>query len=371
MLPERQIGLSAHDFQQALAAPEVVIARSLRDGEAPGVASRWLMRLQNLLGGMAGGNDALQAMSARGDRLLALAAGLDRPDTPLNPAPRPCPAPPLAARPRTLSVTRIETLIRDPYAIYARHILKLYPLDPLSPTPTPLMRGNVVHAVLERFVRHSMDGLPDSPETLYDHCVEAELSASVPWPATRALWRHHLLRAKAFFIETEQQRRALGQPFATEITGKRLIKGTAFDVTLTAKADRIDIGHGGTALIYDYKAGNPVKVNQIKTFAVQLPLEGAIAEAQGFSGLHAQHVGALALIYLGSKQGVIEFNGDDPAMVDVWRRVTGFLSAYQMLEKGYTARLRPELIEHASDYDHLARRGEWQDDDAPVTEVFS
>ncbi len=369
MLPERHIGLSAHDFQQALGAAEVVISRATREGEAPSVASRWVMRLQNLLGGMEGGKEVLEQMEARGNRLLALAATLDRPAGPPTPAKRPCPAPPLAARPRKLSVTRIETLIRDPYAIYASHVLRLYPLEPLTPEPDYLMRGNVVHDTLERFITASMEALPDDPAQLYDTCMEAALAA-VPWPSFRAKWRHHLRQAKGFFLATEAERRAQGQPFALEITGARTIKGQAFDVTLTAKADRIDIGAGGTAMIYDYKAGSPESVNKIKAFNVQLPLEGAIAEAQGFKGLKALHVGALELVYLGKKTGVVRFAGDDPVMEDVWQRVVGFLNAYQMPEKGYAARLRPELISFESDYDHLARRGEWADDEAPETEVL-
>ncbi len=369
MLPERHIGLSAHDFQQALGAAEVVISRAEREGEAPSVASRWVMRLQNLLGGMEGGKAVLADMQARGQRLLALAATLDRPEGAPTPAKRPCPAPPLSARPRKLSVTRIETLIRDPYAVYASHILRLYPLDPLTPEPDFLMRGTVVHDTLERFLAASMDTLPDDPAALYDTCMEAALEA-VPWPAHRAKWRHHLLRAKGFFLETEAERRAQGRPFALEVTGARVVKGRAFDVTITARADRIDIGAGGVANIYDYKAGNPESVKKIKAFNVQLPLEGAIAEAQGFAGLKALHVGALELVYLGKKTGVIRFDADDPVMVDVWRRVVGFLNDYQVPEKGYAARLRPELTKYEGDYDHLARRGEWADDEPPVVEVL-
>ena len=370
MLPERQIGLSAHDFQQALGAGEVLISRALREGEAPSVASRWVMRLQNLLGGMEGGKEVLASMEARGEALLALAATLDRPVGKPKPAKRPCPAPPLAARPRKLSVTRVETLIRDPYAIYASHVLKLYPLDPLVPEPDFLMRGNVVHDAVERFVAASMDALPEDPELLYNTCTEAAL-AKVPWPSVRAKWRHHMMRAKRFFLESEAARRREGQPFALEITGMRVSKGQIFDVTLTAKADRIDIGAGGTAMIYDYKAGSPDSIKKIKAFNVQLPLEGAIAEAQGFKDLKALHVGALELVYLGSKTGVIRFEGDDSVMVDVWQRVVGFLNEYQALEKGYAARLRPEISSYDGNYDHLARRGEWPDDEAPVAEVFS
>ena len=343
----------------------MVISRSLREGDAPSVAARWVLRLRNLIGGMEGGTTALKQMDARGARLLALAATLDRPEGPPTPAPRPCPAPPLRARPRKLAVTSVETLIRDPYAIYARTILGLRPLDPLTQAPDARMRGTVLHDALEHFMQASMEGLPDDPAALYTRCIDTALAKAVPWPAIRSLWRHHFMRAQDFFLQSEAARRAVATPAFTEITGTRLVKGPAFDLTLTAKADRIDITPAGGAYIYDYKTGNPESKAKIAAFNVQLPLEGAIAEAQGFEGLKAGHVAGLALVYFGAKAGVVSFAENDDVMTNVWDRVVEFLNGYQLPEKGYAARLRPELIFFDGDYDHLARRGEWADD-APL-----
>jgi len=62
LLPERRIGLSAHDFQQAASAPDVWLTRSARSDDAETVPSRWLNRLTNLLGGLPdqGGRDLRQ-----------------------------------------------------------------------------------------------------------------------------------------------------------------------------------------------------------------------------------------------------------------------------------------------------------------------
>ena len=370
-LPERHIGLSAHDFQQALGAPEVVISRCLRDGEAPSVASRWLLRLQNLLGGMPGGEAAYNAMKTRGDWLLALANRLEQPESEPRPASRPCPAPPLSARPRRLSVTGIETLIRDPYAVYARHVLRLYPLDPLLPEASPIMRGNVLHNILERFIQASMQALPANPEALYDECVDAVLQAEVPWPSIRALWRHHMMQARGFFLTTEAGRRTHARPFGTEIKGTRMIKGEVFDVELTAKADRIDISPAGGARIYDYKAGTRKSVKPLKAFSMQLPLEGMIAEAQGFEGLNARQAEALELIYMGDGGAVVSFGPEDDVMDNTWQRIVEFLNRFQDSNHGYAARIRHDLIDFDSDYDHLSRRGEWQDDDPASPEIWS
>ncbi|MEM7317598.1 MAG: double-strand break repair protein AddB, partial [Pseudomonadota bacterium] len=146
LLPERRIGLAAHDFQQAVGAREAWLTRSARSDDAETVPSRWLNRLTNLLQGLpdTGGPDVLADMRARGQIWLGWASQLEQ-AKPLAPAARPSPQPPLSARPRRLSVTEIKRLIRDPYAIYARHVLRLRPLDPLVQAPDALLRGVVVH----------------------------------------------------------------------------------------------------------------------------------------------------------------------------------------------------------------------------------
>ncbi|MDX5402925.1 MAG: double-strand break repair protein AddB, partial [Rhodobacterales bacterium] len=163
LLPERRIGLSAHDFQQAIAAPQVWLTRSIRSDDAQTVASRWLNRMMNLLEGLPdqGGRDTLRAMRERGAAWLERITRLEAP-VPRKPAIRPSPRPPVAARPRQLSVTEIKRLIRDPYAIYAKHVLRLHPLNSLMQAPDALLRGIVTHDVLESFIK----GVRDDPDTL-------------------------------------------------------------------------------------------------------------------------------------------------------------------------------------------------------------
>ncbi|MGB0903677.1 MAG: double-strand break repair protein AddB, partial [Mangrovicoccus sp.] len=160
--PERRVGLSAHDYQQAVCSGEVILSRAARDAEAETVPSRWLNRLLNLLGGLPDqhGDAALAAMQARGTVWTDLAAQQDRPAHRLPPSPRPAPAPPAQARPRNYRATEIETLIRDPYQIYARKILKLHPLDGLRQRPEARLRGTLFHEVLETF----LPLYPDLPE---------------------------------------------------------------------------------------------------------------------------------------------------------------------------------------------------------------
>ena len=117
-VPERAIGIAAHDFVQAMGAPQVVLTRAARSEGVPTVPSRWLLRLDAVL--RAVGLDGALGETGAPDGLAELIDAADY--RPLPPAE---PRPPLAARPRRLSVTQIETWLRDPYAIYARHILGL------------------------------------------------------------------------------------------------------------------------------------------------------------------------------------------------------------------------------------------------------
>ena len=362
-LPERRIGLAAHDFQQAAAARRVILTRAARDAEAPTVASRWLLRLENLLGGLGDpGKTALEGARARGAAVLARAAALDRPEAELAAARRPSPRPPLAARPAELSVTQLETLVRDPYAIYARKVLALKPLDPPGRLADALARGTTLHAALENFIDATEEALPEDTLAVFLAAAEAALAETVPWPATRAIWRARLLRASDWFISGECERRARGRPAVRETRGRRALSGTPRPFTVTAKADRIDIAFDGGCAIYDYKSGNVPSEKEAAAFHLQLPLEAAIAEAGGFREIGNRPASHLELIGLNArKTRTLPASPDEIATT--WARLVELVTLYQTETTGFTARLRPQRLTFAGDYDHLARFGEWSDGD--------
>ncbi|WP_293883898.1 double-strand break repair protein AddB, partial [Sphingomonas sp.] len=111
---ERRVGLAAHDLATALGGREVLITRARRDARSPTIASRFWLRLDAMTGGI-----------EHDDRIVALAAAIDTPDTPAPMTRRPAPTPPAALRPRRISVTDVDRLQADPYAFYAKAMLKL------------------------------------------------------------------------------------------------------------------------------------------------------------------------------------------------------------------------------------------------------
>ncbi len=363
--PDRQIGLSAHDFQLALGATEVLLSRSRRDEDAPTVPSRWLSRLTNLLDGLGPeGKAVLRAMTARGEGLLARARAFEAPREAIPPAPRPAPVPPQDAHPCKLSVTQVEILIRDPYAIYARHVLKLRPISPPGRQPDALLRGDVNHKVLERFVRQTVDGLPPDAENIFARAAAEVLEQEVPWPSARGMWFARLMAVRAAFLETERQRRERGVPLVFEGKGARQ---TADGFTLSAKADRIDRNFDGTVSIYDYKSGAPPSQKEVEVFAVQVPLEAAIAAAGGFDGVAPAEASVLEIIGLGSDHKITHLDMDHARIVTIWTQVCDLIAHFHA-GAGYPARTRPRKLTFEGDFDHLSRRGEWLDGDDYVAE---
>ncbi|HEY9040285.1 MAG TPA: double-strand break repair protein AddB [Roseovarius sp.] len=366
LLPERRIGLAAHDFQQAVLSGEVWITRSVRSDDSETVVSRWLNRLQNLLAGLPdqGGKTALDDMRARGQIWLDKAALLEA-VTPVPPAPRPAPCPPLDVRPNRLSVTEIKRLIRDPYAIYAKHVLRLRPLNPLMQAPDALLRGIVLHEVLERFIKDSVaDPSLLTRDALMD-LAQQVLARDVPWAEARALWLARLERVADWFIDTEIARRDLATPTAFEARGQAVMADLGF--TLVAEADRIDIDADGRLHLYDYKTGKPPSKKEQAIFDKQLLLEAAIAQRAGFGDLAPCDVARAVYIGLGSTPAEVPAPLDEEPAEKVWQGLHDLITAYRNLRQGYTARRAIQRKDEVGDYDQLSRFGEWDitDDPAP------
>ncbi|MGX0903789.1 ATP-dependent helicase/nuclease subunit B [Roseovarius sp. MBR-79] len=367
LLPERRIGLQAHDFQQAIAAREVWLTRSVRSSDAQTVVSRWLNRLQNLLAGLPdqAGTETLSTMRARGQAWLARAAQLEESGA-VPRAPRPAPCPPVALRPDRLSVTEIKRLVRDPYAIYAKHVLGLKPLNPLMRLPDAMMRGTVLHTILERFISETRnDPVRLSAEALLQ-VTKTVLAEMVPWGEARALWLARIERVAEWFVEGETARRRDARPAAVERRGTLALQTPLF--TLTATADRIDLDPHGRALIYDYKTGAPPSKKEQTHFDKQLLLEAAIAERGGFDDLGPLPVLRAAYIGMGSTPGIVEAPLDEIQTAQTIAELTELIAAYMERDKGYVSRRAPRNEKESGDFDQLARFGEWDITDPPKPE---
>ena len=360
--PERRIGLSAHDFATALAAERVLLTRAEREGGAPTVPSRWLARLDALFGYEPGSNTVPPEYIQRGRRsYLSWAEELDAPKD-YKPWPRPEPTPPLAARPKRLSVSSIEQWRRDPYGLYARRILGLDRLDPLEAELGAADRGSALHDALDEFLRERPDGrLPAEALERLLALGEKHLAGVLAAPAERAFWWPRFQRLARWFVATEDLRRAGGAKLLRTETKGAFMIGT---LTVEARADRIDDTGGGIWEIIDYKTGRvPSKKELEGLFAPQLLLEAAMASNGGFSEVKGKPKGVKLAYWQanglgdgGSERKIEEADDLVPKMVEMIARM---VKHFAKPGTPYGALPWPEFIPHFNDYTHLERVAEW------------
>jgi ATP-dependent helicase/nuclease subunit B len=368
LLPDRQIGLAAHDFQQAIAARRVVLTRAKRSADAETVPSRWVSRVTNLLEGLPekGGSDLLSEMRSRGDAWLQKASLLEEPqDQPDEPATRPSPRPPVSARPRQLWVTDITRLIRDPFAVYAKRILRLFPLDPLRPGPDAALRGEVLHKIVEDFARGLQAETQPEARARLMGIARKRLNTLVAWPAARALWLAKLDRVADFFLAKDASRQ--GTPILLETPGQMVIP--ALDFTLKARPDRIDVLPDGRVHLVDYKTGSPPSEAQQTAYDTQLLLQAVMAAEGAFGPEVPTDVAAISYLGLGANAKEVKVEITAELLAKQREGLVDLISRYMSHATGYTSRRALFEDRIKGDYDHLARYGEWDTGDAPVPMV--
>ncbi|MBO0738584.1 MAG: PD-(D/E)XK nuclease family protein, partial [Alphaproteobacteria bacterium] len=360
-LPERAIGIAAHDFAQALGAPEVALTRATRSEGVPTVASRWLLRLDTVLQAV-GLGDALGP-----DEVVRRAAELIDDAEQYRPLPPAEPRPPLAARPRKLSVTQIETWLRDPYAIYARHILGLAPLHELDADPGPAELGTIIHRTLEAFVRCFPGTLPSNAYSELLRIARNQFGTLLSRPGAWAFWWPRFERIAHWLLAEERSHRPAVVESLSECEGRWTFASRGGPFTITTKADRIDRLIDGGFLLVDYKTGSVPSSSAVQAgLAPQLPLEGAILRAGGFAGVNGS---ATALEYwrlsggrpAGERRPID--NADPDGLIDlVSARVKALVERFDDPNTPYLAVPSPRWAPRFSDYRHLERLAEETDE---------
>ena len=368
-LPERRIGLSAHDFAQLLGAKDVIVTRAAKAGGAPAVASRFLHRLEAVAG-----KDLWAQAKQRGEMYTRWADELDKPAA-VAAAPQPMPAPPRALRPTRMSVTEIEDWLRDPYTIYARRILKLSALDPVDMPLTAADRGSAIHEALGEFTEQYATTLPDDPAQVLRAIGKTYFAPLMERPEARALWWPRFLRIASWFAGWEQTRRINVTSIDAEIRGEIPIPITddrAF--TLSARADRIEHRTDRTFALLDYKTGNPPSGKQVYLgLSPQLTLEAAILRGGGFKDI-PPGVSVSELVYVklsgnspAGDERVLDLKvnrGDqaqhpDDAADDALRELTALIRRYDDEAQPYPSVIATMWANRYGTYDDLARIKEW------------
>jgi ATP-dependent helicase/nuclease subunit B len=367
-LPERRIGLSAHDFAQLHGAEDVILSHSAKAGGAPAVASRFLHRLEAVAG-----DERWKAAKLAGEKYIRFAHELDRP-VQVKPAPQPEPKPPRTTRPLKLSVTAIEDWLRDPYTIYARHILKLDALDPVDMPLSAADRGSAIHDALGDFTQSFASALPDDPARALRGIGEKYFLPLMERPEARALWWPRFQRVAQWFAAWEIARRGNIEAINAEIRGEIGIPlDNARTFILSARADRIERRRDGSFVILDYKTGQPPTGKQVRMgLSPQLTLEAAILREGGFAEIPAESsVGELAYVRLSGnnppgeyKSLELKIKNETPQPPDVAadyarQQLEVLIRKFENEDEPYRSLCLPMWTNRYGTYDDLARIKEW------------
>lgn len=373
--PERRIGLAAHDVCQGLGAKQVFLTRAAKRGGSPAVMSRWLQRLLALVG-----EPLAKAMNERGAHYLGHAAHIDKLQHNVTSAKeRPNPKPPLAARPTSMSVTRVETWVRDPYAIYADRVLELKQIDPLGTLPRFAERGTIIHEILDRF-NMVWDGRINEAALIKLREIGIEIfnKEMRDFPDQRALWWPRFERIASAYLNWEENRTPTPHTRHSEIYAQLEMNVDDQPFTLSGMIDRLDELDDGTLSIIDFKTGELPAAKQVKTgFSAQLALEVLMQQEGAFdfiAPLSSRTVSQLGWVKLDgrtntalfkpaiikAKKGEIQDTPDDLGDL-AKQQLIDLIRQYRDPNQGYMSRPRPDFkFRYEGDYDHLARVKEWQ-----------
>lgn len=368
--PELRVGLSAHDFVQLAASGQVLMTRAKRAGQTPTVPSRFWLQMDAVL--QAAGYDDVALHDPLTPELpwRDWAAALDTPDGLQTPTTPPEPRPPVEVRPQSLSVTRVTTWLRNPYALYAEKILRLKKLEPLQKEWEASDRGNLFHKILEEFIKANRTALPDHAQAALASVAERVFDAARLPEDIRLFWWPRFQSMARWFVKQEGAHRAEEyRPCLVEEEGRieiRTISGHSF--ILMGRADRIDKNTDGHFAVIDYKTGSIPSAKEVESgLEPQLTLLSLILAEGGFG--EAGQAAQLAYWPVTGTRGdkkVMAFPRDgknakslEDLRTEAQAGLHHLVDVYADAATPYLAVPRPDIAPRYNDYAHLSRLLEW------------
>ena len=368
--PERRIGQAAHDFLSLAGAPELVLTRAGKIGGTPTIASRWLLKLAAVISAQGFSEELLLAPAERWKQWSAL---MQQPES-IQAMQPPAPCPDVQHRPRSLYVTEAEKLLRDPYAIYAAHILKLRKLKPLDEEPEAKDFGTMVHKIFELFCTHYPSDLDADAHKVLLSYGEQVFAEVIDRPSIYTFWWPQFEKIAAWYMEMEHQRRQVGIKVLAEVKGELCLPLPGGDFFLKARMDRVEVGSNHRAVI-DYKTGSKKRAADIiNGYESQLLMEALILAKGNTAGVAENKMPSqveywflkqtgedrvLALHDLKDNRKPVDFA---ELLENTESGLIKLLSLFDNSSQPYLATPDPDRANRFNDYALLERSEEWSVD---------
>lgn len=364
---DQKIGISAHDFSQLFSTPQIVLTRSAKIGGTVAVPSRWILRTETLLKAF----DLDKQFTQKSTYWKAIANRLDQADHFL-PIDQPRPTPPVSMRPRRLSVTDIEKWIRNPYQIYARHILKLKPLKKLEIDFEAKDKGDIFHQVFEECLKTFPQGLPPNIDAWLHQKGLDIFGEKIHNPRIRFFWWSRFEEIANWFIQTQREREADGYQIALiEEKGQMTFETALGSFQLIGKVDRIDLLPDGAYEIIDYKTGTPPTKKDVEAgYSPQLTLEALMIQHRAFP-LEPRPVNLCTYWQLKGIQHIVKINkvlvGEKvtQSQQEAYHGLISMITHYEDETTSYIAYPNFAIAGRYDDYRHLCRIDEWSTHHTP------
>ncbi len=189
--------------------------------------------------------------------------------------------------PSILSVTDIETLIRNPYGFYAKKILGLRKKDNIWEEPKISDFGNFIHKVLEeysknydkQFINLNLLDKQNALINIGNHILYGTILPNY----TKKTWQIKLMAFSKAFILFDIERRKNCKEIYFETKGELRLNIAGQDIKIIGIADRIEISKSNNITILDYKTGTiPTKKEIELGLSPQLIIESLMLLENGF-----------------------------------------------------------------------------------------
>ena len=348
-LPEEKIKELSIDFAHNFCSKEVYLTRSIKIDGAQAVPSRFVERLKAVV---EINHLKLPKYRANLALLIDTPAQYDKPK-------RPEPCPPVEDRPNRLPITQIEMWRRNPYGIYARYILNLYPLNTLEAKTNNALFGELIHKVIQEFLTRypfSTDRqlLFQTAQEVFDenklsdvdkNLLNIRFSAIADFLIQQQTNDSLIVKKSLCEEKIEQSFDIDGQPF-----------------TLYGTADRVDTLKNKTLRVIDYKTYHPPKKKEVTAgFSPQLVLEALL-----LSEKQELPVSNLTYWYLSNKidasevQPITESKAEIDDLIQKSKDgLSKIIRAFRNEKTPYEVCPIPSQSPLFNDYAHLARMQEW------------
>ncbi|MDR1693775.1 MAG: PD-(D/E)XK nuclease family protein [Lactobacillaceae bacterium] len=352
-LPEKNIGILAKDFASLLANREVYLTHANRVDGAPMIKSRWLMRLETVIAAL--GINIEEIENSVYSQWAKKFNEVKEYKKLLPPEPRP----PVSSRPRKLSASGIDALIRDPYIVFARYILRLKPLAELNPDLTAADYGNIIHDILNEFNKTYPTTYPENSKGELLRIGGKYFEENAVALETRAFWWPKFEKTVDWLVEQEKAYRKDIVRVHSEVEGLAELDAPAGKFVITAKADRIDETKNSGLNVIDYKTGQAGTKKQIEEgYAPQLPIEGFIASSGGYEDIPPKEIENLIYWKLNDKDIVVDESVEE-IIDDNIEKIKSLIALFDFETTPYMSKPNPKYVTANKDYEHLARVSEW------------